>query len=91
MEKIKTQSVMISKKLRKFAQKERRSLEKWCPDIYKFCFAHLSDEEMLAELSRRRAELLANRGKSIPVKFTIADGRIIDCGEFTVPGREELN
>jgi hypothetical protein len=54
----------IEKQLKQFVRKTRERLKRHFPAIYDGCFPHLTDDELLQQLSRHKQQLAVGAGRA---------------------------
>ena len=77
---------------KKYARQTRKSLKRFCPEIYELLYANLSDEDLINSLNESKAFLDANKGQKAAFAIQFAGQEqpmIIDT--FTVPNKPEFN
>jgi hypothetical protein len=84
----------VNSKQRAFAKRLRKELKKVAPiapTFYRLCYAPLSDEALLADMTGKAKILEAARGEKVSLEVQWPDGKIAELGSRTVPGKPENN
>jgi hypothetical protein len=81
----------MNMKQRAFAKCLRKDLKKVAPTFYSLCYAQLSDEALLADMTSKAKILEATRGEKVSLEMHWPDGKITELGSRMVPGKPENN
>jgi hypothetical protein len=82
----------LNSQRRKFIKRSRQRLKQLCPSIYQWFFAHLTDEQFVEDMNRKKALVESARGETLEVGIQFPDGTIkILNTVINVPGEEGVN
>jgi hypothetical protein len=76
---------------RKFVKRSRQKLKHLCPDIYRWFFAHLNDEEFVTDMNRKKALIESSRGETLKLGIQFPDGTIEVLNTVIDVPRKEVN